>query len=245
MIRMLGLVTLKPVGDRPVGASVPVMEEELPVHKMNNAAHDDKKSEKRAKLAQVLTKMKEDFNLSEEQLAKLNALIEELDPVGKEDADVDNDGDVDSSDKYLKNRRDAIQQNMKTEDVNEENPDNPNVVDDHEGQMAKSDLMSIHKKAGEVYNMLGDNEELEGWVQAKITKAAEYINSVHNNLAYEKTKPTSLGNGEGTPADRTAMNEKAPEGWEKTVKKMKKHKEIDNPFALAQYMKKKGYKPSK
>jgi len=31
-----------------------------------------------------------------------------LDPVGKEDADIDNDGDVDSSDSYLKNRRKAI-----------------------------------------------------------------------------------------------------------------------------------------
>ena len=31
-----------------------------------------------------------------------------LDPVGKEDSDVDNDGDVDSSDSYLKNRRDAL-----------------------------------------------------------------------------------------------------------------------------------------
>ena len=31
-----------------------------------------------------------------------------LDPVGKEDADVDNDGDVDKSDKYLLKRRKAI-----------------------------------------------------------------------------------------------------------------------------------------
>lgn len=31
-----------------------------------------------------------------------------LDPVGKEDADVNNDGKVDSSDSYLKNRRKAI-----------------------------------------------------------------------------------------------------------------------------------------
>ena len=31
-----------------------------------------------------------------------------LDPVGKEDDDIDNDGDVDSSDEYLKNRRKAI-----------------------------------------------------------------------------------------------------------------------------------------
>ena len=31
-----------------------------------------------------------------------------LDPVGKEDGDVDNDGDKDKSDKYLMNRRRAI-----------------------------------------------------------------------------------------------------------------------------------------
>ena len=40
-----------------------------------------------------------------------------LDPVGKEDADVDNDGDVDSSDKYLKNRRKAIGKAMKKEET--------------------------------------------------------------------------------------------------------------------------------
>jgi hypothetical protein len=38
------------------------------------------------------------------------------------------------------------------------------------------------------------------------------------------------------------INEDAPEGWEGTVKKMKSHKEIDNPWALAHYMKNKGYK---
>lgn len=35
----------------------------------------------------------------------------------------------------------------------------------------------------------------------------------------------------------------APEGWEDTVKKMKKHPEIDNPWALAWSMKNKGDKP--
>ena len=39
----------------------------------------------------------------------------QLDPVGQEDADVDNDGDVDSSDKYLKKRRKAIGKAMKKE----------------------------------------------------------------------------------------------------------------------------------
>jgi len=36
--------------------------------------------------------------------------------------------------------------------------------------------------------------------------------------------------------------EVAPPGWSGSVKAMKKHKEIDNPFALAWWMKKKGYK---
>ena len=41
------------------------------------------------------------------------------------------------------------------------------------------------------------------------------------------------------------INEVAPSGWEGTVKAMKKHKEIDNPWALASSMKKKGYKSHK
>lgn len=39
------------------------------------------------------------------------------------------------------------------------------------------------------------------------------------------------------------MDEVAPPGWSGTVKAMKKHKKITNPFALAWYMKKKGDKP--
>ena len=40
---------------------------------------------------------------------------EKLDPVGKADADIDNDGDTDSSDEYLHNRRKAIKKSMKGE----------------------------------------------------------------------------------------------------------------------------------
>ena len=41
------------------------------------------------------------------------------------------------------------------------------------------------------------------------------------------------------------VDEVSPPGWEKTVKAMKKHKDIDNPYALAWYMKGKGYKSRK
>jgi len=41
---------------------------------------------------------------------------EKLDPVGQADADIDNDGDVDSSDKYLKNRRKKISKAIKNDE---------------------------------------------------------------------------------------------------------------------------------
>ena len=54
-------------------------------------------------------------NMSIDQIRKMSARIEKektqkeaLDPVGKEDKDIDNDGDHDKSDKYLLNRRKAI-----------------------------------------------------------------------------------------------------------------------------------------
>jgi hypothetical protein len=47
-------------------------------------------------------------------------LEEKMDPVGKEDADIDNDGDVDSSDKYLHARRKAISKAMKKRKMNEQ-----------------------------------------------------------------------------------------------------------------------------
>ena len=38
---------------------------------------------------------------------------EKLDPVGKEDGDIDNDGDVDKTDKYLLKRRKAVSKAIK------------------------------------------------------------------------------------------------------------------------------------
>ena len=40
-----------------------------------------------------------------------------LDPVGKEDDDINNDGKVDKTDKYLKKRRDTISKNIKEAEI--------------------------------------------------------------------------------------------------------------------------------
>lgn len=59
------------------------------------------------------------------------------------------------------------------------------VTDDSEMQMAKSDLYNLAKNSVELYKIIKDLSELEGWTQAKITKAADYIGSVLNYMKYE------------------------------------------------------------
>jgi hypothetical protein len=56
----------------------------------------------------------------EEESEEPEVKKEALDPVGKEDDDVDNDGDTDDSDEYLKKKRDAIGKAMKDEDEEED-----------------------------------------------------------------------------------------------------------------------------
>jgi hypothetical protein len=60
---------------------------------------------------------------------------------------------------------------------------------DHEVQMARAELYKIAKHAIKLHEMLksvSEQEGLEGWVQSKITKAADYIDSVYHHLDYEK-----------------------------------------------------------
>jgi hypothetical protein len=65
-------------------------------------------------LAQAQTVIRDALNeklsaaLDEKFEAYAPAIFEELDAVGEEDEDIDNDGDEDKTDGYLKNRRDAI-----------------------------------------------------------------------------------------------------------------------------------------
>lgn len=58
--------------------------------------------------------------------------------------------------------------------------------EDHEASMAKSQLYNACKNAMALMKMIENGDNLEGWVAAKITKAADYINMVHNYMAYEE-----------------------------------------------------------
>jgi hypothetical protein len=53
---------------------------------------------------------------------------------------------------------------------------------DYEGEMASSELRNIISNAQDVESMLKPTTKLEAWVQSKITKANDYINSVRDYL---------------------------------------------------------------
>jgi len=88
---------------------------------------------------------------------------EGLDPVGKEDDDINNDGKTDKTDKYLAKRRKAVSANIKE-------------GDDHEVAMAISSLKSIAEAIIALRQKLGNTERnIPGWIQDHIAKAENYI----------------------------------------------------------------------
>lgn len=54
---------------------------------------------------------------------------------------------------------------------------------DDEGGMAMGELKSIIANANDIMSMLKSDSQLEGWVQSKITKSADYISSVKDYLS--------------------------------------------------------------
>ena len=56
---------------------------------------------------------------------------------------------------------------------------------DDEGAMVKADLYKLAKYSVKLFKKIEDKDQFESWVQAKITKAADYISSVYHYLEYE------------------------------------------------------------
>ncbi len=53
---------------------------------------------------------------------------------------------------------------------------------DNEGGMAKTQLRGVISDAEHMIEMFDDDENLPEWVQNKITKAADYLNSAHRYM---------------------------------------------------------------
>lgn len=53
---------------------------------------------------------------------------------------------------------------------------------DHEGEMAVAQLHRISEMAKEMLNMIGKNDELQGWIQYKISRAFNDIGDAYNYI---------------------------------------------------------------
>jgi hypothetical protein len=61
---------------------------------------------------------------------------------------------------------------------------------DQEGRMAKSDLKTAKDAADELRSILDDDENLPEWVQAKITKAVDYLDTARDYMKDNDVKYT-------------------------------------------------------
>ena len=68
--------------------------------------------EYRNSATKMVNNAEEGYGMEEERQLSSGLTNEKLDPVGQEDDDINNDGKVDKTDKYLKNRRDTIAKNI-------------------------------------------------------------------------------------------------------------------------------------
>jgi hypothetical protein len=71
---------------------------------------------------------------------------------------------------------------------------------DHEVEMARSDLFSAAKNAQQVYLMIkdvGEDEGLDGWVQEKIIKANDYLNTIREYLEGKQVQGVTENNQRG------------------------------------------------
>ena len=58
--------------------------------------------------------------------------------------------------------------------------------DGYEGDMAKRSLYHMAAQVQQLHDMLHDDENLEPWVAAKITKAADYLEKAFKAISYDK-----------------------------------------------------------
>ena len=60
---------------------------------------------------------------------------------------------------------------------------------DEDGWMAKEQLYKIAQYAIKLHQLIGDTDNLEPWIQAKITKSADYMGSIKHYMEYEQVNP--------------------------------------------------------
>ena len=108
-----------------------------------------------------------------------------LDPVGKEDSDVNNDGKVDDSDSYLMKRRKAIKKAMAKEEIE--------VVEDKDPCWDTHKQVGMKKKGGKmVPNCVPKNESFNVKSQVSFSKPEEKIEEGISEEQFKTHSPAIL-----------------------------------------------------
>ena len=68
-------------------------------------------------------------------------------------------------------------------------------------RMSKNELFHIAELANELHDLITDDYPLDDWMEAKLTKAADYVRSVHQAVSYDVT-----GDGEQTTNEHTTIH---------------------------------------
>lgn len=115
-----------------------------------------------------------------------------LDPVGKADSDIDNDGDFDSSDKYLHNRRKAIGKAMKKEETEMEEANKGTTPARYDtikkaAQRVKfgTDSSEIKKVKKQAVRDLRSKDSQHGMAPVKVESIDDFLNSLSDEQLNE------------------------------------------------------------
>jgi hypothetical protein len=135
-----------------------------------------------------------------------------LDPVGQEDADIDNDGDTDKSDEYLHKRRKAIGKAMKTRKESFSNW--------REDLKEITDIQDAKKvKGGKVNNKVVINPPMGEEFDPQ--KVAEALGAELVDCQNEAVEPDGGGSAPQVPAPVAKFVDELPQKAKKAAKKIK------------------------
>ena len=69
---------------------------------------------------------------------------------------------------------------------------------DHEGSMAQSEIKDAISNASKIQSMMGQNDNLPGWVSSYITLASDYLHSIAEYMTGQSTEMQQPGPGFST-----------------------------------------------
>jgi len=90
-----------------------------------------------------------------------------------------------SKEKLQKIIKEELQMAQNGSEMPYSGPKSGSKIDDLEGEMAKNQLLQVAKYAIAMASKLDDNQELESWVQSKLTLAKDYVSKVKHYLENE------------------------------------------------------------